>query len=159
MGLFSFIKDAGKKILHLDNGSSQGTVSDAASKAGEALQQYIKNMGLNADEVKTRVEGEKVVLDGKAPSQDIMEKIILAAGNIAGISQVESNIQTAAATEQSHFYTVKSGDTLSKIAKEQYGEANRYPEIFEANRPMLKTADEIYPGQQLRIPQKQNKAA
>ncbi|MGB0127610.1 MAG: LysM peptidoglycan-binding domain-containing protein, partial [Rhodocyclaceae bacterium] len=50
------------------------------------------------------------------------------------------------------FYTVVRGDTLSKIAKEQYGSANKYPQIFEANRPMLTHPDKIYPGQVLRIP-------
>jgi nucleoid-associated protein YgaU len=48
---------------------------------------------------------------------------------------------------------VKPGDTLSKIAKQFYGDASRYSAIFEANRPMLKDPDEIYPGQTLRIPQ------
>ncbi len=50
------------------------------------------------------------------------------------------------------FYTVKSGDTLSKISKEMYGDANQYGKIFEANRPMLSNPDKIYPGQSLRIP-------
>jgi nucleoid-associated protein YgaU len=49
-------------------------------------------------------------------------------------------------------YTVKSGDTLSAIAKEQYGDAMKYPQIFEANKPMLENPDKIYPGQVLRIP-------
>jgi len=53
---------------------------------------------------------------------------------------------------QSKFYTVKSGDTLSKISKEMYGDANQYNKIFEANRPMLSNPDKIYPGQSLRIP-------
>ncbi len=48
---------------------------------------------------------------------------------------------------------MKSGDNLSKIAKEVYGDANQYPKIFEANKPMLKDPDEIFPGQVLRIPQ------
>jgi len=53
----------------------------------------------------------------------------------------------------SRFYTVKSGDTLGKIAKEFYGNAGKYPVIFEANKPMLKDPDRIYPGQVLRIPE------
>jgi nucleoid-associated protein YgaU len=48
---------------------------------------------------------------------------------------------------------VQQGDTLSGIAKEMYGEAGKYPLIFEANQPMLKDPDKIYPGQVLRIPQ------
>jgi nucleoid-associated protein YgaU len=53
---------------------------------------------------------------------------------------------------EAKFYTVKSGDTLSKISKDAYGDANQYTKIFEANRPMLKNPDKIYPGQVLRIP-------
>ncbi|HXH01481.1 MAG TPA: LysM peptidoglycan-binding domain-containing protein, partial [Xanthomonadaceae bacterium] len=49
-------------------------------------------------------------------------------------------------------YTVKSGDTLSKISQEVYGDTGDYQKIFEANQPMLKDADKIYPGQVLRIP-------
>ena len=49
-------------------------------------------------------------------------------------------------------YTVVSGDSLSKIAKHHYGDANKYNAIFEANRPMLSHPDKIYPGQKLRIP-------
>ena len=45
-----------------------------------------------------------------------------------------------------------SGDNLSKIAKKFYGDANKYPVIFEANKPMLKDPNKIYPGQNLRIP-------
>ncbi len=52
------------------------------------------------------------------------------------------------------FYTVQSGDTLSKIAKAHYGDANAYHAIFEANKPMLKHPDKIFPGQVLRIPPK-----
>jgi len=47
---------------------------------------------------------------------------------------------------------VVRGDTLSAIAKSQYGSANAYMKIFEANKPMLSNPDKIYPGQLLRIP-------
>ena len=53
---------------------------------------------------------------------------------------------------ESQMYTVKSGDSLSKIASEVYGDANKYMQIFEANKPMLSDPDKIYPGQVLRIP-------
>ena len=49
-------------------------------------------------------------------------------------------------------YTVKKGDSLSKIAKKLYGDASKWKAIFEANQPMIKNADLIYPGQVLRIP-------
>jgi nucleoid-associated protein YgaU len=47
---------------------------------------------------------------------------------------------------------VQRGDTLSKLAKAHYGDAMKYPLIFEANKPMLADPDKIYPGQVLRIP-------
>lgn len=50
------------------------------------------------------------------------------------------------------FYTVVAGDSLRKIAKKHYGDESRWPAIFEANQPMIKKADLIYPGQVLRIP-------
>ncbi len=50
------------------------------------------------------------------------------------------------------FGTVQSGDSLSKIAKQFYGDANQYMRIFEANQPLLENPDKIYPGQSLRIP-------
>lgn len=54
-------------------------------------------------------------------------------------------------------YTVVKGDTLGKIAKEFYGNAAKYPLIFEANKPMLSHPDKIYPGQMLRIPPLESK--
>ncbi len=80
-------------------------------------------------------------------------------GNTKGIAQVETKVQGPVSEPAAQFYTVKSGDTLSKISKEVYGDANRYNDIFNANRPMLKSADAIYPGQQLRIPQQQKQVA
>jgi len=62
-------------------------------------------------------------------------------------------VKQSAPTAQYH--TVVSGETLSAIAKKYYGDANKYPEIFEANKPMLKHPDKIYPGQSLRIPARQ----
>ena len=52
----------------------------------------------------------------------------------------------------SQFHDVVKGDTLSAIAKKYYGDASKYPVIFEANKPMLTHPDKIYPGQKLRIP-------
>jgi nucleoid-associated protein YgaU len=78
---------------------------------------------------------------------------VLACGNVAGVEKVNDELTVAqGAAETPRFYTVKSGDTLSKIAKEMYGNANDYMKIFEANKPMLKDPDKIYPGQTLRVP-------
>ena len=68
------------------------------------------------------------------------------------MEEVDDQLEMAGAAPEPVFYTVQRGDTLSGIAKEQYGNAMKYPMIFEANRPMLKDPDRIYPGQVLRIP-------
>jgi nucleoid-associated protein YgaU len=65
---------------------------------------------------------------------------------------VQDDLQVVSPAQQAVFYTVQRGDTLSKIAKAHYGDAMKYPVIFEANRPMLTDPDKIYPGQALRIP-------
>ena len=64
----------------------------------------------------------------------------------------EVELTIAGEPPASVFYTVQSGDSLSKIAKVHYGDAMKYPEIFEANKPMLKHPDKIYPGQESVIP-------
>jgi nucleoid-associated protein YgaU len=58
-----------------------------------------------------------------------------------------------AAKTSTRTYTVKSGDTLSKIAKEFYGDANAYMDIFNANKDQLNDPDKIKPGQVLKIPE------
>jgi nucleoid-associated protein YgaU len=63
----------------------------------------------------------------------------------------------ASSSTQERTYTVKSGDTLSKIAKDMLGDANAYMDIFNANRDQLKDPDKIQPGQVLRIPQRVNR--
>jgi nucleoid-associated protein YgaU len=78
--------------------------------------------------------------------------VILAAGNVHSVAGVEDNMTVDLSQPASKFYTVVKGDTLSKIAKEFYGNANAYMKIFEANKPMLSHPDKIYPGQNLRIP-------
>jgi nucleoid-associated protein YgaU len=106
-----------------------------------------------------KIEGMKVTYDdgkatirGKCPSQEEKEKVLLAVGNVAGVSQVDDQITVERSSAESAFYTVVAGDTLSKIAKARYGDAKKYPVIFEANRPLLTDPDKIYVGQTLRIP-------
>ena len=54
--------------------------------------------------------------------------------------------------ESTRTYTVVAGDSLSKIAKREYGDASEWPRIYEANRHIIKDPDLIYPGQELSIP-------
>lgn len=145
MGVWSFVKDAGKKLFG-------GGAAEAAEAPAEALQKEIKDLGLDASGLDIKVEGDTVKLGGTAVSPEMKEKVILAVGNVEGVAKVETSHDED--TAEAVFHTVKKGDTLSAIAKKTLGHANRYMEIFEANTPMLKHPDKIYPGQVLRIPAK-----
>ncbi len=152
MGIFNFLKDVGEKLFDRDHDDK------IPATLAQKLEEQIKKLNLGIQNPRVRIEGDKAIVEGQATSQEALEKAILAVGNTNGIAQVDARIQ-APAGEQPNFYTVKSGDTLSKISKQFYGDANRYNEIFEANRPMLKNPDAIYPGQQLRIPGAKRAAA
>ncbi|ARU90218.1 peptidoglycan-binding protein LysM [Pseudomonas sp. M30-35] len=145
MSIFSFVKEAGVKLWE--------SVVGQEAQAAESLQAHVAKVGLGNPAIQLSVEGEKVIASGEVASQEEKEKILLALGNVEGVSEVEDNITVAAPAPEARFVTVKKGDTLSAIAKAEYGNANAYNKIFEANKPMLSHPDKIYPGQVLRIPQ------
>jgi len=118
----------------------------------QALLDYVKQLGLTYNKLKLSVTDDDVKVEGEVAAQEDAEKIILAIGNVEGVDQVDNLMTVATPAPQAKFYTVVSGDTLSKISKEFYGDANKYNTIFEANKPMLTHPDKIYPGQVLRIP-------
>ena len=70
----------------------------------------------------------------------------------ADFSDVTSGESTSAPTSGTKTYTVKSGDSLSKIAKAQYGDASEWKRIYDANRDKIKDPDLIHPGQEFTIP-------
>jgi nucleoid-associated protein YgaU len=142
MGLWNFVKKAGKALIP---GSAEA--SEAPDEA--TLQKEVDDLGLNRDGVDIKVDGDTVKVSGKAVSQEQKEKIILAVGNVAGVAKVDESLEGSDPV----FHTVEKGDTLWAISEKALGSGARYKEIFEANRPMLKDPDEIYPGQNLRIPQ------
>jgi len=145
VGLWNFVKSAGKAL-------GIGDAEAAEAPTPDALAKEVADLGLGAEGVEIKVEGDKVRLSGKAPSQEIKEKVILAVGNVAGVAAVEEEVDTPDPVAAPVFHTVVKGDSLWKIAEKTLGSGARYPEIFEANRPMLSDPDKIYPGQMLRIP-------
>jgi nucleoid-associated protein YgaU len=148
MGLWNFVKNAGKKL-----GIGAAEAAETAPEQGaEALKKEVEDLGLDATGLKVEVKGDTVRLTGKAKSQEEREKAILAVGNVEGVAKVEESVETPEPAREPVFHTVEKGDTLWKIAEKHLGNGSRYPEIFEANKPMLKDPDKIYPGQMLRIP-------
>ena len=110
-------------------------------------------MGLTVEALGIQVDGERVTLTGTTDSEETREKVVRLVGNVHGVGQVDDQLQVARPAPETRFYTVKRGDTLSKIAQAHYGDATQYPRIFAVNRPLLRDPDEMYPGQTLRIPQ------
>jgi LysM repeat protein len=158
MGIFDFVKDAGRKIGLGDDRAEEASEAARAERLGD-LQQGNKLLRLIL-EMDQGVKNPRVEFDdgvatvyGVAPSQAIKENTILVIGNVHGVSRVDDRMEVVEAAPEATFYTVESGDTLGAIAERHYGDASRYPEIFEANKSMLKDPNLIYPGQVLRIPQ------
>ena len=111
------------------------------------------------------MEGTKLLIRGVAPSAEVKNRIwdqvkLIDSGFsdlICDISVAQQPTMTAGASasggQGQRRYTVKSGDTLSKISREFYGDPNQYTKIFEANRSILRDPNTINPGQQLVIPE------
>ncbi len=150
MGIFDFIRDRGEDVFERAKATKERELSDA-HKASE-LQLYVTRMNLPVKNLVVDYDDGTATLRGQASSQADKEKAILAVGNAKGVTRVDDRIEVDRSGPEATFYTVESGDTLSKIAEEHYGDASKYPTIFEANKPMLKDPDKIYPGQVLRIP-------
>ncbi|MFK7972040.1 MAG: peptidoglycan-binding protein LysM [Bacteroidia bacterium] len=169
MGLFDFIKNAGAKIFGNKEAEEAKKQLEAEKKEahGRAVteriaEDYVRSMGLDVQDLDITIEDmvapgamdavETARIAGLAADQATREKVVLAVGNVNGVSRVSDEMVVNDPEPEAQFHTVVSGDTLGKIAKSFYGDPMKYPEIFEANKPMLKSPDLIYPGQVLRIP-------
>lgn len=161
MGLFDFIKDA----MHPHDKVNESAVQ-------QALAADMQKAGLSIQNFQVRYEKGLATISGQATTQKDLELARLLIGNHKNVEKVNDDGLTVAAYpagkgvpstplvlapqhadgKPSQMVTVQKGDTLSKIAQKYLGNANRYPEIFDANRPMLKDPDAIFPGQILRIP-------
>jgi len=141
MGLFDFFKDMGEKIF--------GSEDEAAEKIKENIE--ASNPGIQ--DLNVAYHDGVVELTGTADSAEAMEKAVLMAGNVKGVSEVKADGVSAPPQQAPvEYYTIQKGDSLSAIAKRYYGNAKDYPRIFDANREVIKNPDLIYPGQKIRIP-------
>jgi len=165
MGLLDFVKNAGEKLF--GTGKAKEAMQEAAAApadeakikaandaASDAIVAYIGSQNLSATGMVVSFDGASstVTVYGIAPNQATMEKIVLCCGNVAGVVAVKNMMSVDRSEPEATYYTVVSGDNLSKISKAHYGDPNKYMKIYEANTPMLKHPDKIYPGQVLRIP-------
>jgi nucleoid-associated protein YgaU len=168
MGVFDFVKSVGKKL---------GFGDDQEPPKAEELKKELDSNKLGTEKVEVSVKGDTAVLKGAVADQSIFEKAVIAVGNTLGVSKVNADelkivppdsglkidqnvdmtelVKAATPAKEPVFYTVKKGDNLWKIAEAQYGKGKgaKHTLIFEANKPMLKHPDKIYPGQVLRIPE------
>ncbi len=172
MGIIDFVKDAGSSIFGPSEEQKAAAAAAEAQASAEADANYkavlaqlnqetaakltdvVAGMGFSTDKLQIEFDASqnRAILRGSVDSQADREKIVLLVGNNQGVAQVDDQLVVASPEPEATYYTVVKGDTLSKIAKAQYGDPMKYPVIFEANKPMLKDPDLIYPGQVLRIP-------
>ncbi len=161
MGLFSFLKNSGAKILTkknaktvADNPEIKRMEEEILNKQKEILLKgIVEGMGKKkVTNMSLTFDGTTATIHGQVNSQADREKIILALGNVSGVAAVDDRLSVKKEAPEAEFYTVKRGDSLSKIAKRFYGDPMKYKKIFDANKPMLKDPNLIFAGQVLRIP-------
>lgn len=155
MSLFGFARDIGRRLFNSDE--------DAAEKIKEMIEG--NNPGIQNLEV--GYDDGLVTLNGACDSAEAMQKCVLMAGNVEGVKGVDGSAikvtapadvpedviaPEVAAEMDVTYYEIQSGDTLSKIAKREYGDAMQYMKIFEANKEVIEDPDKIYVGQKIRIP-------
>lgn len=166
MSIISFMKEAGERLFKRPPMPTTSAASKPVTKtplpdlaalnrsAADSIKRYVASKGLPTKDLDITYDGKTstVTVAGKVSDQATREKIVVCCGNIASVQRVDDQMTVVHSDDPSPYYTVKKGDTLSKIAKEQYGSTSGHSAIFEANKPMLSDPDKIYPGQVLRIP-------
>ncbi|KVZ04874.1 peptidoglycan-binding protein LysM [Burkholderia stagnalis] len=153
MGLLSFIKEAGEKLLSHADAQAAEDPNAANQTAADAIKHYIDTQGLDTSNLTVAFDGASrtVTLSGSVADLDTKAKVKVAAGNVQGVAGVnDDDLQPDDPEVQYH--DVVSGDNLWKIAEKYYGDGTKNTAIFEANKPMLSSPDRIYPGQKLVIP-------
>lgn len=145
MGIFDFLKGSGKKDVEKGN-----EADDIKRTINAALGDQVDNLNVSFRDGVAK-------LFGTARSAAAKEKAVLLAGNLKGVEKVDDDqlrVREAdvVKTEQPNFYTVEKGDSLSKIAQREYGDAQLWRALFEANKEVIEDPDLIYPGQRIRIP-------
>lgn len=143
MGLFDFVGDIGKKLFSKEEDASK------------AVTEHIAEDNPGVENLSVTVENGVANIQGVAESAAALEKAVLMAGNVQGITSVTTNATISNGENLSSdeaFYVIQKGDTLWKIAEKTYGNGAKYTAIVEANKEVIKDADKIFPGQKIRLP-------
>jgi LysM repeat protein len=144
MGLLSFAKNIGKKIFGHDDDDAAATIK---------LQEHIEEDNPGLSNLEVQVDNGIATIKGETDDPSALEKVILMAGNAMGIEEVRADeVSAPAQTAEVQYYEIKKGDSLWKIATHFYKDGNKYHQIFEANKEVIKDPDLIFPGQMIRIP-------
>jgi nucleoid-associated protein YgaU len=151
MGLFDFIRDLGKKVM-------------PGREAEEIQADITKLLGNRVENLSVKYDDGAVTLGGQVDTQATKEKVVLLAGNVKGVEKVNDAGLTVKPSPEPEgppepeftFYTIVSGDSLSKIAKRYYGDAMKWKTLFEENKEIIQNPDLIYPGQVIRVPKSPN---
>ena len=158
MGIFNFLKAAGKNILtrsELNKKSRNRSNSELKARKEGMLEGLIYNADLKIKDLDVELNGDKLTVYGETSIAEHRQKAVLILGNVAGISEVDNRISLTIEDpeeEQYEIYEVQSGDSLSKIAKRYYNDPLKYHIIFEANKHIIEDPNLIYPGQQIVLP-------
>ncbi len=157
MGLFDRMFGSGAS-------AAAKTAPNAEQKFTELKQKYQTVLNMidqqHVQLLNLHVQDDKLVIRGVAPSEEannaVWDQIKLIDPNYSDLAvdlSVKEGAQQQQENAQAQTYTVKSGDSLSKIAKQFYGDSDEFMRIFYANRDKLKSPDMIHPGDELKIPQ------
>ncbi len=141
MGLFDFAADMGRNLFNKEE--------DAPKK----IKAHIEEDNPGISDLLVAFKEGVVTISGKADDSAAVEKAILMAGNVKGVTRIINEVLSKLPIgKDTEYYEIKSGDTLWAVAKNFYGDGNKYTKIVEANKEVIKDADKIFPGQKIRIP-------
>lgn len=161
MDLFGFVKDVGRRLFNKDE------------EAAEKIKQHILANNPGVEDLEVTFDNGIVGLKGRCTRHDAFQKCVLMAGNVQGVIDVYASalkpfvvpkpeevpvggthqqVHPTPAEPKEEYYVIERGDTLSHIAKRYYGNANKWPRLFEANREVIQDPDKIFPGQKIRVP-------
>lgn len=161
MGLFDFFKKAGAKASNNANKTTNNTPPPAPdidlafeeklkAQKKNHLTTVVNGLGLNIKDFDIDYNDGKAIIYGEVESDETASKIVSVINKADGVNYVDSRISVIA--PEMSTYVVKSGDSLSKIAKELYGDPMKYKEIAAANPDLIKDPNMIHPGWELKIP-------